>query len=157
MGVNISQKKYQARGSEYTPPKGFWTNGVVPDSLDAECSVLDIPLTLNYFTPWRKKGNVVLSAGVSSWVMLKENYWYKYKSNDPNLISWWGTENENKYWFSILNVSAAYEYKLNHQWSIAAGPYVNIPLKGVGHGQVKLTSFGLKAALRFTTYKPSKF
>ncbi len=157
IGANLSKKKYQANGSEYSPPTGFWTNGVVPDSTNAICDVLDVPVTVNYFQPINKKSNLIISGGLSSWFMLKEEYWYKYKSNDPDLVSWWGGENENRYWFSVINLSVSYEYALTNKWSVAVGPYINIPLSGVGHGNVELKSFGLKGALRFNKFKLSKF
>ncbi len=157
IGANLSKKKYQAKGSEYSPPKGFWTNGIVPDSTNAVCDVLDVPITVNYFQPINNKSNLIISGGVSSWFMLKEEYWYKYKSNDPDLVNWWGGENENRYWFSVINLSVSYEYALTKKWSVAVGPYINIPLSGVGHGNVELQSFGLKGALRFNKFKLSKY
>jgi hypothetical protein len=157
IGANLSTKKYQAKGREYSPPKGFWTNGIVPDSTNAECQVLDVPITASYFQPINDKSNIIISGGVSSWFVLTEEYWYKYKSNNPDLVSWWGGKNENQYWLSIINLSIAYEYNLNKNIGVAFGPYINIPLSGVGHGNVELQSFGFKGALRFNKFKLSKF
>jgi len=157
IGANLSKKKYQAKGSEYSPPKGFWTNGIVPDSTNAVCDVLDVPITVNYFQPINNKSNLIISGGLSSWFMIKEEYWYKYESNDPNLVSWWGGENENRYWFSVINLRVSYEYALTKKWSAAVGSYINIPLSGVGHGNVELQSFGLKGTLRFNKFKLSRF
>ncbi len=153
VGVNLSEKKYSAKGREYSPPKGFWTNGVVPDSTNAICRILDVPVTLSYYLPVSKKGSIVFHGGLSSWFLLKENYWYKYASKDPDLVSWWGGNNENQYWFGILNVAVSYEYILNNKWSLLVGPYANFPLTGVGHGKVELRSFGLRTGIRLNKYK----
>ena len=157
IGVNLSRKKYQAKGTEYSPPKGFWTNGVVPDSTNAICDVLDVPVTVNYFQPINNKSSLVISGGISSWFMLQEDYWYKYKSNDPDLVSWWGGENAHQYWFGVINLSVSYEHTLTNKWSVAIGPYLNIPLSGIGHGNVELQNFGMRGALRFNKFKLSKF
>ncbi len=153
LGVNISEKKYSAMGREYAPPKGFWTNGVVPDSTNAACQVLDVPVTLSYFHPAGRRGSIVFHAGMSSWFMLKEKYYYKYVSGDPDLVKNWHGQNENNYWFGILNLSVSYEYMLNNKWSVAIGPYYNLPLTGLGHGNVELTSFGLRSSVRFNKYQ----
>jgi hypothetical protein len=153
LGINISEKKYSAKGREYAPPKGFWTNGVVPDSTNASCQVLDIPLTLSYFQPVGHQGSIVFHAGLSSWFMLKEKYYYKYISNDPDLVKSWHGENENRYWFGIVNMAVSYEHVIHNRWSIMAGPYLNLPLVGVGHGNVELRSFGMRASLRLNKYK----
>lgn len=153
MGVNLSEKKYSAKGREYSPPKGFWTNGVVPDSTNAICQVLDIPVTISYYHPVGKKGSVIFHGGLSSWFMLREDYWYKYKSNDPDLVSWWGGENENRYWFGILNMAVSYEHILTNKWSFMLGPYANIPMTGIGHGNVELRSFGIRGSVRLNKYK----
>ena len=156
LGVNLSEKKYTAHGREYQPPKGFWTNGVVPDSTNAVCKVLDVPVTISYYQPLGKNKSIVFHAGMSSWFMLREDYWYKYASNDPDLVKWWGGENENRYWFGIVNMAISYEYMINNTWSIMAGPYLNLPLTGVGHGNVALRSFGFRTSLRLNKYKLSK-
>ena len=155
IGVNLSEKKYSAKGREYSPPKGFWTNGVVPDSTNAVCQILDVPVTISYYHPVGKKGSIVFHGGLSSWFMLREDYWYKYASNDPDLVSWWGGENEYRYWFGIFNPAISYEYMLTNKWSVMAGPYVNLPLTGIGHGNVELKSFGLRASVRINRFKLS--
>lgn len=156
LGVNISEKKYSAKGREYAPPNGFWTNGVVPDSTNATCQVLDVPITLSYFQPVGNKGMIIFHAGMSSWFMLKEKYYYKYASNDPDLVKNWHGNNENRYWFGILNLAMSYEQMLNNKWSVAIGPYYNLPLTGVGHGNVELTSFGLRSSLKYNKYRLPK-
>lgn len=153
IGANLSNKKYMALGKEYKPPKGFWTGGVVPDSTDAMCEILDVPVTVSYFMPAGKKGSVVFQAGLSSWFMLKEEYYFKYTSNDPDLVKEWYGENANRYWFGIVNMAISYEFQLSNNWSLMAGPYFNLPLTGIGHGNVKLRSFGIRTSLMLNNYK----
>jgi len=152
-GVNYSVKTYTALGREYTPPYGFWTNGVVPNETLGECNVLDIPLNLTYYIPNLKGQAFFIRSGLSSWLMLEEHYYYNYNSNDPDLVKYWGGENENYHFFSILNFSAGFEHPINDKYSILAEPYVNIPLGGVGFGEVDLHSAGMKVTFKINRYK----
>lgn len=153
MGVNFTQKTYSANGREYSPPKGFWTNGIVPETTNAKCQILDIPIMLNFFQPIKNKSGLAMQAGISSWFMLKEKYYYHYVDDDPDLVRKWYGENENKYVFGVINLSLAYTYQFNKIWSLMAGPYVNFPLTGIGHGNVNLKSVGVKSSLRLNKYK----
>ena len=153
IGVNLTQKTYSAQGREYSPPKGYWTNGIVPETTNAKCQILDIPVMLNFFQPIKNKSGLAMQAGISSWFMLKEKYYYHYADDDPDLVQKWYGENENKYVFGVINLSLAYTYQFNKKWSLMAGPYVNFPLTGIGHGNVNLKSVGIKSSLRMNQYK----
>lgn len=153
IGVNYSKKKYKAHGREYTPTKGFWTYGAVPETIEGACNTLDIPINVSYYFPNVKGQRFVIRGGISSWLMLKEEYWYKYESNDPDLISRWETKNENYHYFSIINISAGFEHPLSSRVGILVEPYFNIPLAGVGFGNVDLYSTGVKFSMKLKHYK----
>ena len=153
IGVNITDKTYDAKGSEYSPPGGYWSYGVVPETTSAECLILDIPVTLSFYQSIDTRSGLTLQAGASSWFMLKEKYYYEYEDPNPSLVSNWYGTNENRYFFGVINLSLGYTYNVNNKWTILAGPYINFPLTGVGHGKVDLQSLGFKTAIRFNQYK----
>lgn len=153
IGLNYSKKKYKAHGWEYTPTKGFWTYGAVPETIEGACNILDIPINFSYYFPNANGQRFVVRGGISSWLMLEEEYWYKYESNDPDLIHWWGTKNENYHYFSIINISAGFEHPLSNRVGVLVEPYLNIPLTGVGFGKVDLYSTGVKFSMKLKHYK----
>ena len=153
VGANVTDKTYDAMGREYSPPKGYWTNGVVPETTSAECLVFDVPVTLSFFQPISTKSSLAIQAGASSWFMLKEEYYYHYDNPDPNLVKYWHGNNENNYWFGVINLPIGYSYTFNNKWGILVGPYINFPLTGIGHGNVNLKSLGIKSAIRFNQYR----
>ena len=155
IGANYTVKNYDAYGRAYVPPKGFWTNGEVPKVTEGTCNVLDIPVNISYYIPTSKEQRFFIRGGISSWLMLKEKYNFEYKSNDPDLISSWQGKNENYHFFSILNFSAGFEQPLNQRMSLLVEPYLNIPLTGIGFGNVDLHSTGLKFALKLKHFKLS--
>ncbi|QCK15826.1 porin family protein [Mangrovivirga cuniculi] len=144
-GANISNKYYWADEGGYRTG-GYYSD---PDQTYGVCEVLDIPLNVRYYFNTSGKTHWFVSSGISSWLMLEERYDYFYDYNQyENPTGWYG-ENENYHWFGVLNFEAGLERRLTDKWSITASPYFNLPLKGVGNGQVRLLSNGLKVGLKF--------
>ncbi|NMM47954.1 hypothetical protein [Marinigracilibium pacificum] len=144
-GANISTKYYWAGSGNYTTG-GYYKD---PDKTYGTCEVLDIPLNVRYYFDNKGKTKWFVTTGISSWLMLEEEYEYYYNYNQyENPTGWYG-ENENYHWFGVLNLEVGLERSLSKRWSVSAIPYFNLPLKGVGNGQVRLISNGLKVALKF--------
>ncbi len=143
-GFYSVKKIYEAKPSDYKPPSTFWT--YYPDlvDIDANCSVKEIPLILNYTFKRNPKKSLFGSAGISSYFMKRETYDYTSKNSlgQPRYKSY-TIYNQNKHYLSSLRLSAGYERTFNNTISITAEPYLNLPLSGVGFGKVKLNSTGL--------------
>lgn len=140
----VYAKKLYAMGytSDYTPPSGNGSGYNDPQSVDADCRVLDIPLNLNYALIDKGKTAVTVGTGVSSYFMLKENYRFLYAGqyDDPQDLE---LTNENQHWLSVLNFQASYERKLNSKVSISLQPYLKIPFRDIGYAKVRLQSVGM--------------
>jgi Chain length determinant protein len=140
-GFYVANKKYTATPTQYK------TTGYVNPmlkSIDALCKVYEIPLTIHYNSKTVKKHNWFGAVGISSFLMKKEDYNYLYVR--PNGTTWTYNHfvsNKNNHYFSVLTLSAGYQYTLNKHLALLAGPYLKIPLGGIGDGAVKLKSAGL--------------
>jgi hypothetical protein len=143
-GFFVEKKVYDAEASDYHPPVGFWNYFPDLKYVNADCKVYEVPLIVNYYFHPTSKNQWFGSAGVSSYFMKKEEYYYL--SKDPsgrNSYDQYTVSNKNQHYFSSLRLSAGYEKKLRNHFSIVAEPYINIPLSGVGYGKVKLYSAGI--------------
>jgi hypothetical protein len=138
-GFYVSKKIYSATPSEY--------NGVAYpylNKIDGDCKVYEIPLSVNYNFGARNKHDWFGSVGLSSLLMKKEDYTYIYKVPGGTTYRYDQTiNNENKHLFSVLNLSAGYQYNANKNLSFMAEPFVKLPLTGIGAGKIKLNSAGL--------------
>ena len=147
-GIYVSNKKYVAAGSNYKTKPGTYWNIVDIKTIDANCRVYEIPLSVVYnFTPG-KKLNIFATAGLSSYIMKKEDYQFYYDR--------YGTAHQaeavykdNKNLFSVLRLSAGIEKKISNRFSIFASPGLAIPIAGVGEGEVKLYSADITIGLKF--------
>lgn len=140
-GVAISNVRYKAYGQEYNPPQS-WNYGVPPDQAAAVCLVLDIPLNLKANIFNFNRSRIFATAGVSSYIMLHEDYQFSYSGDAANLERSWSDRTGTRHWFSNAGLSIGFEYDLSPNWSLRAEPHIKIPLKGVGWGDVDLYSMG---------------
>jgi hypothetical protein len=156
-GFYSSNKVYSATPNEYkpaTPPMNidYLTN------IDANCKVYEIPVTVSYNFARTEKQNFFGSAGLSSFIMKKEQYVYEYYYPGVNqTFHYTHTENnQNKHYFSVLSLSAGYQRKISKVFSVVVEPYLKLPLGGVGYGKVKLNSTGILFSVNVSPFQIGK-
>jgi len=144
-GFYAGRKVYTADPGDYHPPNNFWSYYPNLENIEANCKVYDIPITVDYKISSNKKQSWFVSAGVSSLLMKEETYDYYFKpNNSPNYITYTKTiNNQNKHYFSVLNLSGGYTRILNKNISLQAEPYLKIAMDGIGYGKVNLNSGGV--------------
>jgi hypothetical protein len=141
-GIYVSKKVYTAMPYQYKFPGGAYYPNL--QSINADCKVYEIPLSLYYGFAAAKKHQWFTGLGISSLLMKKETYDYLYQTPGGQSYSYAKTiTNENKHYFSVVTLSGGYQYNLNSRLSLIAEPYLKLPLSGVGAGKIKLNSTGL--------------
>ncbi len=147
-GFYVEKKVYGTQATNYHPPAGFWNYYPDLSYIDANCKVYEVPLIINYNFSQTSAHLWFVSAGISSYFMKKEEYYYTPK--DPStqyLYDSYTVENKNQHYFSSARLSGGYERKFSKTISLVAEPYINLPLAGVGYGNVKLYSTGILFSL----------
>jgi hypothetical protein len=141
-GIYVSKKIYTASPYEYKFPGGSTYPNL--KSINADCKVYEIPVTLAYNFGAAKNHSWFGAAGLSSLLMKRETYDYFYQTPTGQSYSYAKTiTNENKHYFSVLTISGGYQYNLGNRIALLAEPYLKLPLGGVGAGKIKLNSTGL--------------
>jgi hypothetical protein len=156
LGVAYTLKRFTLRTGVFSANKIYWAGPddyklsyTPPSSLkfmgaDANCRVIEVPVKLSYDFAVKNRSNWFVGAGLSSYLMKREDYLYEYKSNTGNsYYHSYETKNENKHYFSVLNLSGGYSYRLSNTVSLSAEPYLEVPLTGIGAGKVHLNSGGI--------------
>jgi len=143
-GAAYAIKPYQASGSQYS--SSIWQgkpSSDLPTNVAANCKVLDIPINLNYRFYSKGKNAFSLGSGLSSYIMLRENYHfdYAYGSGIPSYDI--QIDNKNRHILGVFNLNATYERKINSKFSTIIQPYMKLPLTGIGNGRVDLKSTGV--------------
>jgi len=142
-GLIWVKNKYEAYGEDYHAPARYWKNGIVADEAYGECIMIDIPLNLRYNVWAGERHQVFVTAGVSTYFLLKEDYYFHYEKDDPDLPQHWGTDKISTYPFKIVNFSFGYQYLFGRKGSLQVEPFIKLPTAGVGWGNVDLHTIGV--------------
>lgn len=138
-GVLYARKNYASPYSFYKPDTPLNSN-YPPTDVRAVCQVLAVPLALNY-TAWQKNNHTLqLSAGASTYFMLREKYSMQYASNYTYDYE---IKGENQHYFGVADLSLTYLRRINKQYQLGIRPFVQLPLQGIGYGNIPLQSQGL--------------
>lgn len=150
-GINYGAKNYSASSYDYTFANP--NARAIISRVEAVCEVLEIPIAASYTIIDNSKNKINLNAGLSSYLMLKENYTYKYIAavRADRLIE---VNNSNQHFLSVVDLSATYFIKLkNKNFALGFEPYLKIPLSGIGEGRVPLKSSGISLKLNYELNK----
>ncbi|WP_127130222.1 porin family protein [Pseudoflavitalea rhizosphaerae] len=154
-GLIYNSKNYKARGKDFTPkgPMAYYDI----DKIKGGCSMFDIPLNIRYDLGIKTRSRYFISAGISSYLMNKEDYDYYFYNNAGYYSERnWKTNENSSYLFSILNFSAGIEKQLGGRLQFQLEPYLKVPVQGVGHGEIRLNSFGINLGLKYPFGKTGK-
>ncbi|MBB2144660.1 hypothetical protein GM921_04145 [Pedobacter sp. LMG 31464] len=148
-GLIYSNKPYQGNFNSYISAYGSnpYATKYVPTSINVVCKMFDLPLNIDYRFFENEHNVLSFGTGLSSYFMLHENYQYNFEPVQYASKNY-EVPNSKTYLFSILNLNATYERKLNQRIGVMVQPYYKLPLRDIGYGSVKLHSVGLSVGLR---------
>lgn len=156
-GFTITKKFYEAKSKDFHPPKHYWTSYVNLQSVVGDCQMWEIPVQIRYDLLSKKSNRLFLNSGISNYIMRQQSYEYHYLNGNNNpSVRKWETTSQSNYWLGILNISAGIEKNLNRSLSFQLEPYIKIPLKGVGFGNMDISSYGMLFSLRYRPIFRSK-
>lgn len=153
-GAIYSQKPYGGTWRDYGVLKNWPPDPYhVVRKIDANCGVLDVPININYAFMNRPNYTLSATAGLSSYLMLKEKYNYKYQTGWDKDLEF---TNANQHYLAVLNLAFTYQFPLNKNTSLGIQPFAKIPFRPVGYGEVKLYSTGVMLQLNFNASRPKR-
>jgi len=140
-GVILSKKNYEL----------FETGVYGPGSIHlvGACNILDVPLNVTYYFPSERRFSFYITAGASSYLMLREDYTYTVKSGYGDTVYPYQAIRKNNEWFKVLNVAVGVQYKVAPRWNIQIEPFIKAPLADLGERNVRLSSMGVFGGLRY--------
>ena len=151
-GFYAGAKKYIAGPNDYTAKAGSYLTTVKIVKVDANCMVYEVPITVQYNWLIRPKANYFATVGLSNYIMKREKYNYTFERNNIQ-YSYPYDYTKNSHLFASLQLSLGLEKQIGHKLLIQARPVVNIPLRGVGDGSVKIFTAGLQVGLKYFPFK----
>ncbi|WP_293313333.1 hypothetical protein [Pedobacter sp. UBA5917] len=150
-GAAYAKKIYDSDFSLYNPNTSYIFK-IAPSNIHANCDVLDIPLNVNYKVFGNNRNSISVSTGLSSYLMLKEQYTYSYDGAYKGPQGW-EVKGQNQHYLGIANVGVEFQHKINNNLSISAKPFMKIPLTDIGYGNSKLSSTGVSVSVNMNLFK----
>lgn len=146
-GAMYAKKPYNVPFSQY-PAAGTYPFMGQPNRVHADYRMLDLPININYIVSNGRDSRVLVDAGISSYMMLQEKYYYEYGVLDNETKELSVNDHDNQ-WLSIVNFGITYQKRLGSNLSIDFEPYIKFPVNRIGYGQVRLQSLGLALKLNW--------
>lgn len=149
-GLLFTRKNYAAAPENYHVPTNYYVINHMSNVqyITGRLDMLEIPLNLRY--DFSTTGNTLFFAtiGTSSYLLTGENCSYYYNSYGRPASKEFHYFKPD-YLFSAVNLSLGVETGISNSMSLLVAPYVKMPTRNIGFGQVQLNSFGIDFALKF--------
>ena len=142
-GIFWDKKKYFSEGEYFKTDKINLPQHAKVMQIDGYCEMFELPLNIRYTLIDNKRSSITVAAGVSSYLMKKENYDYVYRQYNVDYSGTSNYDNASKNWFSIANLGIGYEHQVGSNTKLHVEPYIKLPLQGVGIGSLPLRSAGV--------------
>jgi hypothetical protein len=148
-GLLSTRKNYYSEGSYYDKSRIYMPANAKLTTVSGDCRMVEIPLSIRYDFKPAARSHWFAAAGISNFLMKKENYDYTYYYYSTNYYATYHKtyEKASRDWMSVLQLSGGYNYSLKNGLRLRLEPYLQLPLKGVGYGDLPLTSYGFRLGI----------
>ena len=145
LSVLLDKKFYYTDGKYFDASKVYMPPNSRITKLTGNCRMIEIPIAAKYNFSTSQKSTAFIAAGLSSYIMKKENYSYVYYYSAVNASATHkkSYSNSSKNLFSVVHLSGGYSHKIGREGNFRIEPYLKIPVTGVGFGSLPLLSTGL--------------
>lgn len=141
-GAIYTRKNYTLNGDQYE----YKYSGAYPqyklDLVSGYCNMIEIPLNIRYSFSKDKVLNPYVSAGLSTYLMLKEDYRYRFTDGTDTIERSRKYTTTREYPFGIVHLSAGITSTITRKIKLSLEPYAKIPVSGIGNGNINLVSVG---------------
>ena len=148
-GAYLNLAHYRIQGDLYEAKPDFFVQGIQPAEVKAACALIELPVSVKYYFTGSGTNGFYASAGAVSYLMLKEDYKYKYREENAALKKEWTERSSGRHLFGVGLASFGYQHRLPGRGFLALETFVHLPFTGMGHGNVMLRSAGLSLKYQF--------
>jgi hypothetical protein len=142
ISVILSHKYYSADG-KYAAPNSLRSDDVEIANIKALSSVTEIPVTLRYNISNTGNSKFFVTAGGVSSIVNYDRYNYYYNKNGRERKGFKKYDRTAGNLFSNMQLSIGYEKKIRQLGNLRIEPYYQLPLNGIGTGNLPVTSAGI--------------
>ena len=146
-GVLYERKYYYSTAEYFDKTKTPWPADMDLLSVDGWCNMYEIPVNVRFTFATGKKSSWYANAGMSSYIMKKQKYDYSYQYYGQYGERNWTYRKTTADWFAVIHLGIGYERPVGVLGTLRVEPYIKIPTRGIGIGDLPVTSAGLNIGL----------
>ena len=146
-GLSLDKKYYYTDGKYFNSKVVYLQGTATLVDVKGNCYMLDVPVNIKYNFVIDGKTKWFSIAGVSSYFMKKQSYRYNIVYNTYQYPKYADYSAASSSLFAVINLGAGLEGELGKKISFRIEPYLKIPLKGIGVGNLSITSAGVNAGI----------
>ncbi len=140
------KKNYQTGFSSFRPANNSLFQ-VKPNIVSSGFDVMDLQLNLAYTLFKKGKSSIGFGAGVSSYLMLDEQYSFTYQNLNARGLTSFSTGYQRNHFFGIANLNLSYKRNLTNRVKLSLSPFLKLPLTDLGYGNIRLRSAGMSVGV----------
>ncbi|MBA2498649.1 MAG: outer membrane beta-barrel protein [Chitinophagaceae bacterium] len=153
-GLSLSRKFYSTSGEHFSMKE---IGPAMPSAMkvmevDGNTQIVEIPVHFRYEIFQNKKRSIYSLAGFSSLIVDQETNQYHTLLNGTEEMVYGIYKNNRAYFASSINLAIGYEQKLGTKNLIRIQPYIQLPVKGVGVGDLQVMNSGLQVGITRRAY-----
>ena len=148
-GAFLDQKKYVAEGEYFKAEKLYLPDHSKLLNVSGYCNMIEIPLNIRYNIATNNNYNLFALAGLSSYLVQREEYDYQYSRYNNIYSSNKSYSKSSNELFNVINLGAGFEKRVGKLTALRIEPYVKLPVKGMGVGDMRLSSAGILVGVRY--------
>ncbi|MGN6533778.1 MAG: porin family protein [Ginsengibacter sp.] len=146
-GFLFNKKNYYSKGEYFNKSKIAYLNNLNLISVEGNCNMFEIPLSVRYRFAKKNKSNWSASLGTSTYLMQKEQYGYSFTNYGTNGYGQQSYYHSSNNLFATVNVDLGYERKINNSVALRIEPYLKLSVKGVGIGSLPMSAAGVNVGV----------
>ena len=148
-GLLVSKKFYWTRGDHFnmTEMEAAMPSGMEMIEVHGSSRIIEIPLHLRYDFSDKANHRFYASTGFSSYIMTKEDNQYHTMLNGTDGKMTGSYSQDRRYFAASFDMSMGYEKDLGVKSHIRVEPFLQLPIRGIGIGQLPVRTAGLRLSL----------
>ena len=157
IGLLFSQKYYTSDGKYFSLKEigPMMPAGMKVIQIEGGSCVFQFPVHFRYDVINKRDQRFFSSAGISSYLMIVEHNRYHTLFNGIEEKTNGSYMRDRRYFAPVLDFGVGYERDIGKRKSIRLEPYIQIPLKGIGVGNLPVLSTGLHIGITQSAEKPN--
>ena len=148
-GATYGTKDYFAWGKDYAPDEDFFVGGVAATQIEATCASFELPVLASYLSRGYRQTGWFASAGVTSSVLLREEFAYDYAHAVPGQMMDKRVDDADVRLAGTLEAHVGVRLVHRGRYALRVGPYAQVPLGDMGTGNVALYTGGVQLGLEW--------